>query len=56
MYLDPVIKQNWERLQARHDHPVDSVGFAIHPDDDATLDQWHAEGINSYMIGQRVAR
>ena len=49
MALEPVIKQNWEKLQERYNHPVDAVGRPIDQRDEETLNVWQSEGIDNFM-------
>ena len=49
MTLDPNVKENWEKLQAEYDYPVDAMGRPIDQSDTETLRVWRDEGIDHFM-------
>ena len=49
MALDPKVKDNWEKLQAQYDYPVDAMGRTIDPKDQETLKVWRDEGIDRFQ-------
>jgi hypothetical protein len=49
MPVDPKVKQNWEKLQAQYDYPVDAMGRPIDPKDQETLKVWRDEGIDRFV-------
>ncbi len=49
MPLDPVVKENWEKIQEKYEYPVDALGRPIDPKDQETLKVWREEGIDRWM-------
>ena len=49
MPLHPKIKENWEKLQEKYDHPVDVLGRPINQHDHETLNVWRKQGIDRFM-------
>ena len=49
MTMEPVLKENWEKLQQRYNYPVDSVGRPIDQGDQESFATWQSEGIDHFM-------
>lgn len=49
MALENNIRENWEKLQQRYNHPVDAIGRPIDQKDHETLSSWQGEGIDNFM-------
>jgi hypothetical protein len=49
MPIDPKFKKQWERIQAKYNHPVDALGRPIDPRDQKTLKVWRDEGIDQFQ-------
>ncbi|HEX3049905.1 MAG TPA: hypothetical protein VHP83_04560 [Aggregatilineaceae bacterium] len=49
MPVDPTIKKQWEKVQAKYDYPVDALGRPIDPKDQKTLRVWQDEGIDRFV-------
>jgi hypothetical protein len=49
MPMDSKVKQNWEKLQEKHNYPVDAMGRPIDPKDQETLKVWKDEGIDRFQ-------
>jgi hypothetical protein len=49
MALDQKVRENWEKLQAQYDYPVDATGRPIETSDQQTLNVWKAEGVDRFL-------
>jgi hypothetical protein len=49
MALDPKVKENWEKLQAQYNVPVDATGRPISTNDQQTLNVWKSEGVDRFL-------
>ncbi len=49
MALDEAIKRNWIEIQRQNKVPVNAIGVAIDPKDEATLPVWKREGIDQFI-------
>ncbi len=49
MAIDAKVKENWEKLQAQYDYPVDAMGRPIDPKDQQTLKVWQTEGLDRFL-------